>query len=137
VEGLFSCLDYYQAVGDPFSRKLFAQYDELYPGHAKFTAGSACSGLYRGLRLWAAAVTEAGSLEQSAVVAALDHAQIAEGPGGPAAMVPGQHHARMSMYIAQAQGGQYRIVQSFGAIDPQEQLVAQRPGRRPAGLTVG
>ena len=57
VEGLYSCLDYYQAVGDPFSRKLLAQYDALYPGDAKFTGGSGCSGLYRGLRLWAAAVT--------------------------------------------------------------------------------
>ncbi len=40
VEGLYSCLDYYQAVGDPFSRKLLTQYDTLYPGHAKFTAAA-------------------------------------------------------------------------------------------------
>src|SRR5438552_10612539 len=91
VEGLYSCLDYYQAVGDPFSQKLLAQYDALYPGDAKFTGGGACSGLYRGLRLWAAAVTEAGSFRQEDVIAALDHAQIPEGAGGPAAMVPGQH----------------------------------------------
>ena len=81
VEGLYSCLDYYQAVGDPFSQKLLAQYDALYPGDAKFTGGSACSGLYRGLRLWAAAVTEAGSLEQEDVIAALDHARDRRGPG--------------------------------------------------------
>ena len=56
VEGLYSCLDYYQTVGDPFSQRLLAQYDALYPGAAKFTGGSGCSGLYRGLRLWAAAV---------------------------------------------------------------------------------
>src|SRR5258708_484408 len=43
VEGLYSCLDYYQTVGDPFSKKLINQYDKLYPGHAKFTAGMACS----------------------------------------------------------------------------------------------
>ena len=58
VEGLYGCLDYYQAVDDPFSRKLLEQYDALYPGDAEFTGGSGCSGLYRGLRLWAAAVTE-------------------------------------------------------------------------------
>src|SRR5437763_914461 len=69
VEGLYGCLDYYQAVGDPFSRKLLEQYDALYPGDAKFTGGGACSGLYRALRLWAAAVTEAGSLDQDEVVA--------------------------------------------------------------------
>lgn len=123
VEGLYSCLDYYQAVSDPFSQKLLAQYDALYPGDAKFTGGSGCSGLYRGLRLWAAAVAEAGSLAQADVIAALDHAQIAEGPGGPAAMTPGQHHVRMNMYIAQARGGRFQIVESLGAIDPQERLV--------------
>ena len=126
VEGLYGCLDYYQAVGDPFSQELLARFDALYPGDAKFTGGSACSGLYRGLRLWAAAVTEAGSLEQEDVTAALDHAQIAEGPGGPAAMAPGQHHARMDMYIAQARNGRFEIVENLGAIDPQERLVDTR-----------
>jgi branched-chain amino acid transport system substrate-binding protein len=124
VEGLYSCLDYYQGITDPFSRTLLARYDALYPGAAKFTGGGACSGLYRGLRLWAAAVTEAGSLDQYDVIAALDHAEIAEGPGGPAAMVPGQHHARMNMYIAQARNGRFEVVENLGAIDPQESLVS-------------
>src|SRR3954451_6465978 len=31
VEGLYSCLDYYETVSDPFSRKLLEQYDALYP----------------------------------------------------------------------------------------------------------
>jgi branched-chain amino acid transport system substrate-binding protein len=125
VEGLYGCLDYYQAVDDPFSRKLLEQYDTLYPGDAQFTGGSGCSGLYRGLRLWAGAVTEAGSLRQEDVIAALDHGEIAEGPGGPAAMVPGQHHARLNMYIAQARSGQFEIVERLGVIDPQERLVGE------------
>jgi branched-chain amino acid transport system substrate-binding protein len=123
VEGLYGCLDYYQAVADPFSLKLLAQYDALYPGDAKFTGGSGCSGLYRALRLWAAAVAEAGSLAQEDVIAALDHAAIAEGPGGPAAVIPGQHHLRLNMYIAQARGGHFEVVESLGAIDPQERPV--------------
>jgi branched-chain amino acid transport system substrate-binding protein len=48
-----------------------------------FTAGGECSGLYRGLKLWEAAVKEAGSLNQDAVVRAFDHAKITEGPGAP------------------------------------------------------
>src|SRR5262249_22961864 len=123
VDGLYSCLDYYQTVDDQFSQKLLAQYDALYPGSAKFTGGSGCSGLYRGLRLWAAAVEAAGSLSQDDVIAALDRAQIADGPGGPAVMAPGQHHVRMNMYIGQARGGRFEVVESLGAIDPQEQLV--------------
>jgi branched-chain amino acid transport system substrate-binding protein len=123
VGGLYSCLDYYQTVEDEFSQKLLAQYDALYPGSQKFTGGSGCSGLYRGLRLWAAAVEEAGTLIQDDVVAALDRAEIADGAGGPATMAPGQHHVRMNMYIGQARGGRFEVVESLGAIDPQEQLV--------------
>jgi ABC-type branched-subunit amino acid transport system substrate-binding protein len=120
VEGLYSCLDYYQTVSDPFSEELLNQYDKLYPSSPKFTAGSACTGLYRGLRLWEAAVKEAGSLEQEDVIKALDHAKIAEGPGGPAEMVPGQHHVRMNMYIAQANNGHFKVVKNLGVIDPKE-----------------
>lgn len=120
AEGLYSCLDYYQNVSDPFSRKLLDQYNRLYPGSVRFTAGSSCSGMYRGLKFWEAAVTEAGSLDQADVIRALDHAKITEGPGGPAAMVPGQHHVRMNMYIAHAVNGSYEIVESLGPIDPKE-----------------
>ena len=38
-------------------------------------------------------------------------------------MVPGQHHLRMNMYIAQANNGSFKIVKSLGVIDPKESLV--------------
>ena len=99
---------------------MLAKYDERFPGSAMFTAGSACSGMYRGLKLWQSAVNEAGSLNQDDVVNALDHASISQGPGGPAEMVPGQHHVRMNMYIAQSKGGTFEVVKNLGVIDPKE-----------------
>jgi branched-chain amino acid transport system substrate-binding protein len=124
VEGLYSCLDYYQNVSDPFSTALISQYDERYPGSAKFTAGSACSGMYRGLKLWEAAVNEAGSLNQDAVIKALDHAKLTDGPGGSAEMVPGQHHLRLNMYIAQAHDGTFNVVKDLGVVEPKERVFA-------------
>jgi branched-chain amino acid transport system substrate-binding protein len=123
VEGLYSCLDYYQAVADPFSQALLRRYDERFPGSAKFTAGSAATGLYRGLKLWEAAVREAGTLDQAAVIRALDHARIDQGPGGAAEMVPGEHHLRLNMYIGQVQGGRMQVVENLGAIDPHERVL--------------
>ena len=69
-------------------------------------------------------MTEAGSLDQDEVIAALDHASISEAPGGPAEMVPGQHHVRMNMYIARSEGGTFKVVKNLGRIDPQEGQVA-------------
>jgi len=123
VEGLYGCLDYYRDVADPFSSALLQEYDRRYPGSAQFTAGSACTGMYRGLRLWAAAVAEAGSLDTDAVVKALDTASLSEGPGGPAEMVPGQHHLRLNMYIAQARNGVFEVVEDLGRVDPKEAVV--------------
>ena len=120
IEGLYGCIDYYQSVNDPFSEELLGRYNARFPQGPQFSAGSGSTGMYRGLKLWEAAVTEAGSLDQAAVVAALDHAKIADGPGGPAEMVPGQHHVRMSMYIAQVLTGTLEVVESLGAINPNE-----------------
>lgn len=123
MEGLASCLDYFRAVDafDPFSAKLQAEYDKEFPGKILFAAGSAATGMYRGLKLWEAAVKEAGKVDRESVAAALDHAKIAEGPGGPAEMVPGKRHCKMKMYTAVAKNGNYEIVaKSEGLVDPKE-----------------
>jgi urea transport system substrate-binding protein len=123
VDGMYSCLDYYQTVSDPFSTDLLKRYNKRFPGSSKFTAGSAATGLYRGLKLWEAAVNEAGTIDQDAVIRALDHAKIAQGPGGPAEMVPGQHHLRLYMYIGHANGGKFEVVKDLGVIDPKERAL--------------
>jgi branched-chain amino acid transport system substrate-binding protein len=123
VEGLYGCLDYYRDVQDPFSIELLNRYEARYPGSAMFTAGSACTGTYRALKMWESAVNEAGSLKQHEVIAALDHARITQGPGGPAEMVPGQHHVRMNMYIARSEDGAFKVVENLGHIDPKERDV--------------
>lgn len=124
IEGLYSCLDYYQELDEPFGRALLRRYSERFPGGATLTAGSGCTGHYRAIKMWEAAVKESGSVERDAVIRALDHAGISEGPGGPAEMVPGQHHVRMNMYIAQAQSGRFRVVKNLGLIAPNESVLS-------------
>ncbi|MGH7122415.1 MAG: ABC transporter substrate-binding protein, partial [Acetobacteraceae bacterium] len=124
IEGLASCLDYYRAVTriDPGSAKIQAEYDAMFPDTKYLlAAGSAATGMYRGMMLWAEAVKSAGKLDQDAVIAELDHAEIKLAPGGPAAMVPGKRHCKMKMYIAVAKNGNFEIVEeSKGLLDPKQ-----------------
>lgn len=126
MDGLYSCLDYFQAVDDPFSRELQEGYAKKFPGTKYlFTAGSASTGMYRGIKLYEAAVRETGGkLGREEVAAALDHAKIAQGPGGGAEMVPGKMHCRMNMYVAvckvEAGKPRYDVISRHDMVDPKE-----------------
>jgi hypothetical protein len=121
VEGLFGCLDHYPDVQDPFSVELLNRYEARYPGSAMFTAGSACTGTYRALKMWGCD-GKRGGLAQAARrhLAALDHLAHPTGSGRPAQMVPGQHHVHMNMCFARSGGDTFKVVRSFGHIDPKE-----------------
>ena len=126
MEGLLSCLDYFQSVDDPFSKQLQIDYAKKFPDTKYlFTAGSAGTGMYRGVKFYEAAVKETkGDLSREAVAAALDHAKLANGPGGGAEMVPGKMHCKMNMYIAQCkvEAGKvrYEVISKSDMVDPQE-----------------
>lgn len=120
-EGLASCLDYFKSVEDPFSQELYGRYVAKFGETNPLSAAGGSTGVYRAIKLWEAAVNEAQSLDRDAVAAALDHAKIAEGPGGGAEFVPGTRHVRMNMYTAVAEAGVFKIVdKSAGAIEPGE-----------------
>lgn len=122
LEGIYSCLDFFHTVDDPISQELLAGYREMFPNtQYLFTAGSAATGMYRGIKLYEQAVIDTnGDLSRDAISEALDSAEITEGPGGPARMVPGTGHAAMNMYIAQATGGEWKILEADEMVDPAE-----------------
>ncbi len=126
MEGLVSCLDYFQAVDDPFSKVLQESCAKRFPGTKYlFTAGSASTGMYRGIKLYEAAVkATGGKLGREDVAAAMDNAVLTEGPGGGAQMVPGKFHAKMNMYIAicrnDAGRTRYEVVDRADMVDPRE-----------------
>jgi ABC-type branched-subunit amino acid transport system substrate-binding protein len=78
IDGSLSCLDYFQAVDDPFSKKLTDAYSKRFPDTKYlFTAGSAATGMYRGIKFYEAAVKETkGDLHRDAVSAAMDHGML-------------------------------------------------------------
>ncbi len=126
IEGVYSCLDYFQAVDDPFSKKLQEAYSKRFPDTKYlFTAGSAATGMYRGIKFYEAAVKETkGDLHRDAVAAAMDHGVLTEGPGGGAEMVPGHWHCKMNMYTAACKVSSdkpsFEIVDKAAMVDPRE-----------------
>jgi ABC-type branched-subunit amino acid transport system substrate-binding protein len=126
IEGAYSCLDYFQAVDDPFSKKLQEGYSKRFPDTKYlFTAGSAATGMYRGIKFYEAAVKETkGDLHRDAIATAMDHGVLTEGPGGGAEMVPGHWHCKMNMYIAlckvSADKPSFEIVDKAAMVDPRE-----------------
>jgi ABC-type branched-subunit amino acid transport system substrate-binding protein len=121
VEGLASCLDYFRGVNDPFSAQLHEKYSKLFGNTNPLSAAGGSTGVYRAVKLWEAAVKEAGSVKRDDVAKALDHAKITQGPGGGAEMVPGTRHVRMNMYIGVAKGGKYEVVEKSPAyVEPHE-----------------
>jgi ABC-type branched-subunit amino acid transport system substrate-binding protein len=121
IEGLATCLDYFKALNDPFGNTLQEKYTKQFGAKNPFTAGSASTGMYRGLKLWETAVKEAKSVKREDVAKAMDHAKVADGPGGSFEIVPGSLHTKMNMYIAVAKNGKYEIVEkSNGPVMPAE-----------------
>ncbi|MEM1345059.1 MAG: substrate-binding protein [Pseudomonadota bacterium] len=122
LEGVYSCLDYFHTIDDPVSNQLLAEYNAMFPDTKYlFTAGSAATGMYRGIKLYEAAVlATGGDLDRDAVATALDSAEVTDTPGGPTKMVPGTGHAAMNMYIAQAQAGSWNILFKDEMVAPDE-----------------
>jgi len=125
IEGLASCLDYFKAINDPYGNKVQEEYNKLYGTKNPLTAGSAATGMWRGLNLWAESVKAANSVKREEVAAALEKAKLSEGLGGGCEVVPGTWHVKMHMYTAVAKNGKYEIVEkSKGMVDPKECLKA-------------
>jgi ABC-type branched-subunit amino acid transport system substrate-binding protein len=122
LEGVYSCVDMFHTVEDPFTQQLIAEYNAMFPDtQYLFTAGTAATGMYRGIKLYEQAVlATGGDLARDAVSEAMQSAAIEQGPGGPAKMIPGTGHCEMNMYIAQSKGGVWDIISAESAVPPQE-----------------
>jgi ABC-type branched-subunit amino acid transport system substrate-binding protein len=122
LEGVYSCLDMFHTVVDQFTQQLLADYNKMFPNTKyQLTAGTAATGMYRGIKLYEQAVIATkGDLSRDAVSAAYDAAKLEHGPGGPAQMVPGTGHCEMNMYIAQQHGGKWDIISQEAMVPPKE-----------------
>jgi branched-chain amino acid transport system substrate-binding protein len=119
MEGLPACLDFFQGLTDPYDKALVQRYKSTYHDGTYFSANGA-TGTFRGLKMWAQAANEADSLASQDVAKTLDHQILKQGPGGPATMVPGEHHVAVNMYLGVAHNGKMILKENFGQRQPKQ-----------------
>jgi branched-chain amino acid transport system substrate-binding protein len=124
MDGVYSCMDYFLTVDDPFSKELQAQYAKKFPD-TKYLFTALAAGTYRGVKFYEAAVKATnGDLAREAVSAALDKAVLAQGPGGGAEMVPGKMHCKMNMYLAVCRAAEnkvrFDVIDKYRMVDPKQ-----------------
>lgn len=68
LQGVYSCVDMFHTIDDPFTQQLLADYNAMFPDtQYRFTAGTACTGTYRGIKLYEQAmIATEGDLAQDA-----------------------------------------------------------------------
>jgi len=116
--GLYSCLDYYQSVSEPFGRAALARYNKPSPVRTNSPAAARARASIAASMLWEAAVKEPARLEQSAVVRALDHAASPKAPADRrrcSRPAPCGH----AYDIGRAKGGASRS-SDLGIVEPKE-----------------
>lgn len=119
ISGMYSALDYYEALDDEATVAIRDAYVEEYGEEPPISAAGGASGAYRGVMLWADAVETAGSLDRDAVEEAMHTASTDRAPGGPAEMVEGTRHARVPTYIGQFTTDTIEVLQAITPVpDP-------------------
>ncbi|EGV32231.1 diguanylate cyclase/phosphodiesterase with PAS/PAC sensor(s) [Thiorhodococcus drewsii AZ1] len=117
-EGVFACGSYFTCLDNPANRAYLAALgnqlgdtETPLPPVAKVGAST-----YLCVRGFARAAEQAGSLEPSALISALERLEL-DGPQGPVRMDPVSHRVRLATHLARCRfDGTFSIIQSFDPI---------------------
>lgn len=73
---------------------------------------------YQGVKTWAKAVSQAGSLERAAVIAALESGLSLEGPAGKITIDPKTHHAVLDVHIMEIENQGMKVIETLPQRQP-------------------
>ena len=115
LEGTVSCLDYFPTLADPVGARVNAAMLASSGNKFGLTAGSGSTGMYRAVKLWAAAVAKAGSINAGQLENGISSVGTLQGPGGEFSVAPGTRHLRLPMYVGVAKSGRFEVMEKLGA----------------------
>lgn len=117
AEGDYTALPFFTVADGPGVAEFLAAYEAAY-GAGEIPSGGEGVGAYNAIYLYKAAVEKAGTTDPAKVAEALVGLSF-EGPTGTVTMTS-QHHLEQTINLVQARNGEYVLVDSFAAQDPEE-----------------
>ena len=117
AEGSYTALPFFTVADGPGVEGFLAAYAAKY-GEGAIPSGGEGIGAYNSIYMYKAAVEKAGSTNPDAVAEALTGLKF-NGPTGEVEMMD-SHHLKQTIYMVQAQNGEYVLVDSFPNMDPEE-----------------
>jgi urea transport system substrate-binding protein len=107
TSGIVVCSNYYEELDLPSNAAFLKAYRAA--GYTEYV-GNTTMDEYVGLRLWAAAVRKAGSVEREAVLKALESGLAVDAPLGRVALDAATHHCAYDMVLAQVTDGTIKVL---------------------------
>ncbi len=117
AEGDYTALPFFTVADGPGVADFLAAFEAEY-GEGEIPSGGEGMGAYNAVYLYKAAVEKAGTTDPEAVAEALVGLSF-EGPTGTVTMTE-QHHLEQTINLVQAQNGEYVLIDSFPAQNPEE-----------------
>lgn len=117
AEGDYTALPFFTVAEGPGVADFLAAYADEY-GAGEIPSGGEGVGSYNAVYMYKAAVEKAGTTDPEKVAEALVGLSL-EGPTGTVTMTA-QHHLEQTINLVQAQNGEYVLVDSFAARNPEE-----------------
>ena len=108
TNGVIVCTNYVEELDVPGNKAFIKAYRDA--GNKDYVSNTTMNE-YVALRLWAAAVAKAGSLDRNAVLAALESGLSIDAPHGKVALEAATHHCIYDMYLAEVRDGSYRVLE--------------------------
>lgn len=113
TDGVIVCTNYFEELDLPTNAAFLKAYRAA--GNKEYVSNTTMNE-YVALKLWAAAVSRAGSLQRDAVLKALESGLAVDAPVGRVALDASTHHVVWDMHLAQVRDGAFKVLQKQAGV---------------------
>lgn len=110
--GIVTFASYFETIDSPANKAFLARWHKRfgddYPVVTEFASNT-----YQGMRLWAKAVTQAGTTDRMKVIEALETGISFDGPSGKVTIDPRTHHVKVDARMAETENQTFKILKQW------------------------